>query len=65
MRVVAVFEHRALARQRKVEVLGQADAEALHAARQLAAILGFDEAGKDVLNLYTAENNVLTCHPRG
>ena len=29
------------------------------------AILGFDEAGKDVLNLYTAEKNVLTCHPRG
>ena len=30
-----------------------------------SAILGFDEAGKDVLQLYTTEKNVLTCHPRG
>ena len=29
------------------------------------AILGFDDAGKDVLNLYTAEKNVLACRPRG
>lgn len=29
------------------------------------AILGFDEAGRDVLQLYTAEKNVLTCTPRG
>lgn len=29
------------------------------------AILGFDEAGKDVLQLYTSEKNVLTCRPRG
>ena len=29
------------------------------------AILGFDDAGKDVLQLYTSEKNVLTCRPRG
>jgi hypothetical protein len=29
------------------------------------AILGFDETGKDVLQLYTPEKNVLTCTPRG
>ncbi|CAN7693361.1 hypothetical protein ASC89_19640 [Devosia sp. Root413D1] len=29
------------------------------------AILGFDDAGRDVLQLYTAEKNVLTCTPRG
>ena len=29
------------------------------------AILGFDETGKDVLQLYTQEKNVLTCKPRG
>ncbi len=29
------------------------------------AILGFDDAGRDVLQLYTAEKNVLTCRPRG
>ncbi len=29
------------------------------------AILGFDDAGKDVLQLYTADKNVLTCKPRG
>jgi hypothetical protein len=29
------------------------------------AILGFDEVGRDVLQLYTAEKNVLTCTPRG
>jgi len=29
------------------------------------AILGFDDTGKDVLQLYTAEKNVLTCKPRG
>lgn len=29
------------------------------------AILGFDEAGRDVLQLYTPEKNVLTCTPRG
>jgi hypothetical protein len=29
------------------------------------AILGFNEAGKDVLQLYTADKNVLTCTPRG
>ncbi|MDB5538749.1 MAG: hypothetical protein JWQ89_476 [Devosia sp.] len=29
-----------------------------------SAILGFDGAGKDVLQLYTAEKNVLTCTPR-
>ena len=28
------------------------------------AILGFDDAGRDVLQLYTAEKNVLTCTPR-
>lgn len=28
------------------------------------AILGFDAEGKDVLQLYTAEKNVLTCTPR-
>ena len=28
-----------------------------------SAILGFDEAGKDVLQLYTPEKNVLTCRP--
>lgn len=30
-----------------------------------SAILGFDEAGQDVLQLYTADKNVLTCKPRG
>lgn len=30
----------------------------------VTAILGFDEAGLDVLQLYTAEKNVLTCRPR-
>lgn len=29
-----------------------------------SAILAFDEAGNDVLQLYTAEKNVLTCTPR-
>ena len=29
------------------------------------AILGFDETGRDVLQLYTPEKNVLTCTPRG
>lgn len=29
------------------------------------AILGFDVAGKDVLQLFTIEKNVLTCTPRG
>jgi hypothetical protein len=29
------------------------------------AILAFDEQGRDVLQLYTAEKNVLTCTPRG
>lgn len=29
------------------------------------AILGFNDAGKDVLQLFTAEKNVLTCTPRG
>jgi hypothetical protein len=28
------------------------------------AILGFDAEGKDVLQLYTSEKNVLTCRPR-
>jgi len=28
------------------------------------AILGFNEEGKDVLQLYTQEKNVLTCTPR-
>lgn len=28
------------------------------------AILGFDETGLDVLQLYTPEKNVLTCRPR-
>lgn len=28
------------------------------------AILGFDDQGQDVLQLYTAEKNVLTCTPR-
>ncbi|WP_417310028.1 hypothetical protein [Devosia sp.] len=30
----------------------------------VTAILGFDEAGQDVLQLYTTEKNVLTCHVR-
>lgn len=30
-----------------------------------SAILGFDDAGRDVLQLFTAEKNVLTCTPRG
>lgn len=30
-----------------------------------SAILGFDAEGKDVLQLYTSEKNVLTCRPRG
>lgn len=30
-----------------------------------SAILGFDANGKDVLQLYTPDKNVLTCHPRG
>lgn len=29
------------------------------------AILGFDDTGKDVLQLYTPDKNVLTCTPRG
>ncbi len=29
-----------------------------------SAILAFDADGKDVLELYTPEKNVLTCHPR-
>ncbi len=29
------------------------------------AILAFDEQGRDVLQLYTIEKNVLTCTPRG
>ncbi len=29
------------------------------------AILGFDETGRDVLQLFTPEKNVLTCTPRG
>lgn len=29
------------------------------------AILGFDDSGRDVLQLYTTEKNVLTCTPRG
>jgi hypothetical protein len=29
----------------------------------ITAILGFDDAGKDVLLLYTSERNVLTCRP--
>lgn len=29
-----------------------------------SAILAFDAEGKDVLQLYTAEKNVLTCRPR-
>lgn len=29
------------------------------------AILGFNDAGKDVLQLYTPDKNVLTCTPRG
>lgn len=29
------------------------------------AILAFDEQGRDVLQLYTVEKNVLTCTPRG
>ena len=29
------------------------------------AILGFDDTGKDVLQLYTADKNVLVCKPRG
>jgi len=28
------------------------------------AILGFNDAGQDVLQLYTSEKNVLTCTPR-
>jgi hypothetical protein len=28
------------------------------------AILGFNDAGKDVLQLYTSEKNILTCTPR-
>jgi hypothetical protein len=30
-----------------------------------SAILGFNDEGKDVLQLYTSEKNVLTCTPRG
>jgi hypothetical protein len=30
----------------------------------VSAILGFDDAGKDVLQLNTTEKNVLTCRPR-
>ncbi|MDC9825545.1 hypothetical protein PRN20_17570 [Devosia sp. ZB163] len=30
-----------------------------------SAILGFDDTGKDVLQLYTVDKNVLTCRPRG
>lgn len=30
-----------------------------------SAILGFDDSGRDVLQLYTADKNVLTCTPRG
>lgn len=29
-----------------------------------SAILAFDESGRDVLQLYTADKNVLTCTPR-
>lgn len=29
----------------------------------ISAILGFDAEGRDVLQLYTAEKNVLTCRP--
>jgi len=30
-----------------------------------SAILGFDDAGRDVLNLYTPEKNILVCYPTG
>lgn len=33
-------------------------------AGMTSAILGFDDAGRDVLQLYTADKNVLTCTPR-
>lgn len=41
------------------------DGNLLSGAGITSAILGFDDAGRDVLQLYTAEKNVLTCTPRG
>jgi hypothetical protein len=41
------------------------DGNLVQGAGITAAILGFDEGGKDVLQLYTADKNVLTCSPRG
>jgi hypothetical protein len=40
------------------------DGNLLSGAGIVNAILGFDEAGRDVLQLNTAEKNVLTCRPR-
>ncbi len=39
------------------------DGNLLANAGIISAILGFDDEGRDVLQLYTAEKNVLTCRP--
>ncbi len=41
------------------------DGNLLEGAGITMAILTFDEQGRDVLQLYTPEKNVLTCTPRG
>lgn len=41
------------------------DGNLLAGAGIVNAILGFDDSGRDVLQLYTPEKNVLTCTPRG
>jgi hypothetical protein len=41
------------------------DGNLLSGAGINTAILGFDDAGRDVLQLYTPEKNVLVCHPIG
>ncbi len=41
------------------------DGNLVKGAGIISAILGFDDTGRDVLQLYTPEKNVLTCTPRG
>jgi hypothetical protein len=41
------------------------DGNLVQGAGITTAILGFDDTGKDVLQLYTPDKNVLTCTPRG
>jgi len=40
------------------------DGNLVSGAGVVNAILGFDESGRDILQLYTTEKNILTCTPR-